>query len=441
MTRKITIIAIAFLAFSQLTFAQSEAGAIFLLIAPGSRAEGMGEAQVAAPNDVYASYWNPAGLGNLKHTEIGGMHVKWLPNLADDMYYLFFTGATHISGLGTVGGHITYLNLGEQQETDENGNVLGTFYSYMTAGTISYGTKLTKNTSIGINTKIVYQMLSPHGAIGEKGSGDSWSFGFDFGYLKQNFLFNRIDLGMMISNIGPKVVFIDAAQADPMPTNMKIGFNFRISEDVNNKFSVVADMNKLLVASYPKMDVNGDYYIDLNGDENAYSDSWYKALITSWYDDIIYAGNIDFGNDDLIGGYDLEGEKQGWYDTDLNEFTYGDDVSLYGYDADGFEVGWGEYDADSDNSGIAKKEVGSKNSGSLMNEIDKMIFNIGAEYVYAGIFAVRAGYIYDRAGAISNPTFGFGLNYANFGFDFGYTSGEEGHPLTNTMRISLKYQF
>ena len=35
--------------------AQSEAGAIFLLIAPGARAGGMGEAQVAVANDAYAS--------------------------------------------------------------------------------------------------------------------------------------------------------------------------------------------------------------------------------------------------------------------------------------------------------------------------------------------------------------------------------------------------
>ena len=45
--------------------AQSEAGAIFLLISPGARAGGMGEAQVAVANDVYASYWNPAGLAFL----------------------------------------------------------------------------------------------------------------------------------------------------------------------------------------------------------------------------------------------------------------------------------------------------------------------------------------------------------------------------------------
>ena len=69
--------------------AQSEAGAIFLLIAPGARAGGMGEAQVAVANDAYASYWNPAGLGFLEGQELAMMHVNWLPGLADDLYYEF----------------------------------------------------------------------------------------------------------------------------------------------------------------------------------------------------------------------------------------------------------------------------------------------------------------------------------------------------------------
>ncbi|MBT6158485.1 MAG: hypothetical protein HOH91_00960, partial [Candidatus Marinimicrobia bacterium] len=67
---------------TQSLFAQSEAGAIFLLIAPGARAGGMGEAQVAVADDAYASYWNPAGLGFLEGSELAMMHVNWLPNLA-----------------------------------------------------------------------------------------------------------------------------------------------------------------------------------------------------------------------------------------------------------------------------------------------------------------------------------------------------------------------
>ena len=40
-----------------------------------------------------------------------------------------------------------------------------------------------------------------------------------------------------------------------------------------------------------------------------------------------------------------------------------------------------------------------------------------------------------------NPTFGVGLRFANYGFDFGYTSGEPDHPLANTMRFSLNMEF
>ncbi|MFN3821922.1 MAG: hypothetical protein ACK4OO_06270, partial [bacterium] len=39
-----------------------EATAIFLLISPGARAGGMGEAFVAMANDATATWWNPAGL-------------------------------------------------------------------------------------------------------------------------------------------------------------------------------------------------------------------------------------------------------------------------------------------------------------------------------------------------------------------------------------------
>ena len=43
-------------------FAQGESAVPFLLIAPGARTGGMGEAGVALANDATAVFWNPAGL-------------------------------------------------------------------------------------------------------------------------------------------------------------------------------------------------------------------------------------------------------------------------------------------------------------------------------------------------------------------------------------------
>ena len=42
----------------------SNAAVLFLRIAPGARAAGMGEAYVAIADDATATHWNPAGLGN-----------------------------------------------------------------------------------------------------------------------------------------------------------------------------------------------------------------------------------------------------------------------------------------------------------------------------------------------------------------------------------------
>ena len=69
-----------------------------------------------------------------------------------------------------------------------------------------------------------------------------------------------------------------------------------------------------------------------------------------------------------------------------------------------------------------------------------MIYNVGLEYWYTDNFALRAGYIYDDEGKVINPTFGAGIRLLQYGFDFGYTAGEQGHPRANTMFFSINMQ-
>ncbi|MEW5925523.1 MAG: hypothetical protein AB1746_16195, partial [Candidatus Zixiibacteriota bacterium] len=60
----IIIIALALISFSANAYAQiSSAAVLFLRIAAGARAAGMGEAYVAIADDATATHWNPAGLG------------------------------------------------------------------------------------------------------------------------------------------------------------------------------------------------------------------------------------------------------------------------------------------------------------------------------------------------------------------------------------------
>lgn len=388
--------------------AQSQAGAIWLLINPGARADGMGEAGVAIANDAYASYWNPAGLGFLRGREVGLMHTNWLPNLASDIYYDFIGAYYHVRYWGTFGGHIIMMNLGEQIAMDERANYLGTFASYMFAVTLSYGSQLSRYSAIGVSVKLIHQHLTDILAGAEKGKGYSTGIGFDFGYMKKKFILDNMNFGLTISNIGPKIAFIDANQADPMPTNLKMGISYTTG-DRYNKITIAYDMNKLLVASYPARDIDGDGKIggyDKNGRpskggmynkdgkrETEYSDPWYIGIFTSWIDD--------------------------W-------------LLLYDSSADGI----GEKDED-----------GNTHDGSLEKELESIVHNFGVEYWYSGMFALRVGFLYDKAGKVVMkgkypvPTFGVGLRYAGMSFDFGYTSGDPGHPRQNTMLFSLNIKF
>ena len=80
--------------------------------------------------------------------------------------------------------------------------------------------------------------------------------------------------------------------------------------------------------------------------------------------------------------------------------------------------------------------------GGINEELQELQLSMGAEYWYAGTFAVRAGYFFEHAnkGGRQYATIGFGLRYNFFSFDFSYlvpTSRLSNNPLTNTIRITL----
>ena len=74
-----------FLVLSNVSFSQvvRKYSNDFLEIGVGARGLGMSNAQVATANDVYASYYNPAGLINIPNTfQIGFMHNEYFAGIA-----------------------------------------------------------------------------------------------------------------------------------------------------------------------------------------------------------------------------------------------------------------------------------------------------------------------------------------------------------------------
>jgi hypothetical protein len=153
--------------------------------------------------------------------------------------------------------------------------------------------------------------------------------------------------------MGPKIFYIDKAQADPIPTNMRLGFAYQYWPNEYNSLTATLDFSRLLI----RKDTLG-------------SDPWYQAVITSW------------------------------------------------------------------------------KAKPFKEMIRDIVTTMGVEYWYTipqeFAFAARAGFFYEDPSYGNRKffTFGAGIRYDLYGFDFSYIStsffkGRENHPLSDTLRFTI----
>ena len=232
----------------------------FLQIEPDSRASGMGNAGVALADNASAIFWNPAGLAAQRGAELSLTHANWLPALTSDLFYEYLVGKYHWEGVGTLGGHITFLNLGEQEYRGPNNEDLGTFRSYEFAVGASYGREVTERLALGTGFRLIYSNLSGGVSIntGQAAATDTKagvSVGVDLAAL---YTFAPFDLGSVpvttklglnLANMGPAIGYTlgNDGRNDPIPTNLRFGGAFSAQLDEFNKLNFAVDFNKTLV--------------------------------------------------------------------------------------------------------------------------------------------------------------------------------------------------
>jgi hypothetical protein len=335
----------------------------FLEIAPNSRASAMGEGGGALGDDAWAIYWNPAGYAFQKGSELSLTHANWLPGFGlNDMWIAHLVYKQPVEELdGMIASQLTYLNYGEMNQTGANdATVLSTFKAYELALALCYSTKISDQLGIGVTTRIIHSHLANFGTEKEKGNGVATGFSFDVGLMYRPAsceipftdvdLGHNLSLGMNISNIGPKMTYVDDAQASPLPMNLKLAVAVNLLESEYNNITMIGDVNRLLVK--------------LGSDSNATADPFYKAFFTTW--------------------------TGGSFDEQFRQFNA----------------------------------------------------SIGLEYWYGSpkLLALRCGFFYEdpRLGNRKFYTFGAGINYDLYKFDFSYIDAvNEQDPLGETLRFTL----
>ena len=211
--------------------AGSGAGAIVLSFPIGARYNALGEAGSALAQDATATWFNPGGLAFLGDrpdpNDLQLMYSALAEGLADDIALTWAGYASEMGTSGAFAASVTYLDMGEQIATDEQGNQTGTFSSYEYVLQANYALKLTPNLGMGFGVKYFRDKLAEDSVLQDRSGGSGDSFGFDVGVLWK-VPAARLNLAAAVANIGPDIKHVDADQADPMPRKFTVGAAYGI---------------------------------------------------------------------------------------------------------------------------------------------------------------------------------------------------------------------
>ncbi len=251
---------------------ESQAAVLGLLYTPGGREYSMGGAGTAGAQGPSSGYYNPSLLSWQARDDatypyaVGSTYYKILESFGlNDMYYMYFPVVFHVPDWGEFSVNVTYLSLGEQERTDEQGNSLGTFQTYTVAIGATYSSMISRDASAGVTIKWFYDHLADAGAGNERGKPVGQGFALDAGVAYNPW--RNVMLGAALRNYGPNVQYIDANQASPTPVNFNLGGSWKFIDSEYNDVTFATDIYKPLVQD---------------------SDNWYLAPILGWVDEDVY---------------------------------------------------------------------------------------------------------------------------------------------------------
>jgi hypothetical protein len=196
--------------------ATAREGALFLLLPVGAQGVGLGRALTALPGQESA-FWNPAGLAWLDGNRailFRGDQVAG-PSTAASV-------ALHRPGVGSAAVSWQLLDVGDQDLTDEQGQVRGSITVRSQQGILSFGGFILPWLSTGVNLKVVQFRIACSGECRDQ-SIVATSYAVDVGLQGLPFEGIPLRLGALLAHAGPRLQVENAAQADPLPTRVRLG--------------------------------------------------------------------------------------------------------------------------------------------------------------------------------------------------------------------------
>ena len=241
----------------------------------------MGDVGVATDPDVHSQYWNPAKYPfTISRAGFAINYTPWLRKLTTGIALLDAVGYVRLGEYQALSASVRYFTLGEVQATDM------TVKPFEMSVDLGYSRMLGEKFSAAVALRYIYSDITGH--YDEQSTAGS-AFAADIAMYYNNYVqMGRrecmLSWGLNINNIGSKISYGDD-RSYFIPTNLRLGLSYMVPLNEYNRFSISADVNKLLVPSMP-LQREGETDVDYEErlDKDYYNKSSIAGIFTSFGD-------------------------------------------------------------------------------------------------------------------------------------------------------------
>jgi hypothetical protein len=213
-------------------------GALDLVLPTGARAVALGQAAMALDGTTESVWWNPSALAGMRGPSAAIHHSQSIGGTADAIAVV-----ANSRLLGSFGVSASLRDFGATTGADDSGAEGGTILPRSLIYAATYAAALDK-LSVGLSYKLVQWRVDCTGPCsGETGILSSTS-ALDAGAQFSLDPVLPVKLGASVRNVGLRVQVNDEQQADPLPSRVQAGMEWRVSA-----VKAVVDGTELLVSA------------------------------------------------------------------------------------------------------------------------------------------------------------------------------------------------
>jgi hypothetical protein len=236
--------------------AQTNSGALDLLKPIGARATAMGTAYVGEQGSE-AIWWNPAGIARMTKPEFAIDHFEDIFIVGGDAISLILpAGAVGVFGIAA-----RLFNYDTTSTTSKTGEDIGTTNPRSIALGATFAASFGQRLNAGLSLRVYQFNVVCSGACGETFDTSPYTGYLDAGIQFRPTPTSPLEIGVLLSNMGPHLQLHDQPQADALPARVRVGVSYQPTSanwDPALKVKGTAEFVSSLALSSKELHVGGE---------------------------------------------------------------------------------------------------------------------------------------------------------------------------------------